>query len=1039
MRIDNAQELVMSGQDMESIGNSPEYLPLNHTIIDQLVTLLNQDNWPAVFSDLNSTRPNLARIVCAIDSLIPHENGEVQNVQGIRILINEPLRSYRKPSYWVTSIPSSGVQATSDTSPSNNRPIIAQLAKTFFSTYSPPRQPETTVKNSAETPEGVSLDQRTLMQRLVRKILTDSPNLQIEARNMSPEIADMTYESANRVLKKLLGQPAQQDNTRNVERLHKEIISSHPLRKGQITLPHAIRRGALLLCAPLAEFYVAVCAALTLRSDLPLVTHRFAVACEDEIMTKQGEANNAPNSDGSMFIDTFCPRVSRQVMENNDEPHFQINNDGTQLPIDDVATVIDYVFTTAKQHFMQCQAGENVPANECYPLMVYKTLAKALGTEVPAQLIEHENQTENKIKNNQLVVTRNKAANKARIARMQEETRIKNEKKAQELALLCVKYSASHPNFLGNLYDAVPANSAENTIEYPHLLQCSGNGPELFHTIQGMLNNTRNHQQVSSVFRSLDAIQKGQRFSRDNDCWLRAIWISVLDQIEHPAEFNLMFSKLKLNEQTRPSPLPVLMEALLDDFKNNRNELLHRGEVGGLDRDAHFMAGRSVGDYLTSKGKPTDFYKEFALNNKIELVLRRLSKNLAMGVRGTEKPRFDARAESINMPGTMMDSEYVVAVHRVIEKPCFVLERSMNNQISLLFSGRKDDQELKDISFALEQKTNTGTPKLEDLAPLFNKYADIPVILLNAEHFTVYLPKIKSRYVSPQPVAAQPMVPQRLPTIMEEPMPSSPHSVADSSSKNGVIHVVYQEQAFPMKAHSVDFGATGESLVGQTPADYQDTILNTAKLFEQADQRGTAEFFEYISPLARVSPEKSKHPGLISQLKSVLEQQQRNQRYLEINGKLIVGIQSQRLPSDPEWVDRYAIEYVDKANPQQRRFVSVVQAAPDFSTGYLNAEQLTQSLKALKQNDSVTGGKRHLFSAMGLGRSAALAVLEKAEIAIRMGLITEPEQITTWLNEAKASGVRDRGQHFLSNRSQMIELQKATLMLLQKHQLGQAT
>jgi len=1025
MRIGTAQELVNSGQDKESIGKSPECLPLNHTTIDQLVALLNQDNWPSVFSDLNSTRPNLARIVSAIDSLIPHENGEVQDVLGARIQIDEPLRSYRKPSYWVTRIPSST---------GTNPRVTGLTAKDFYSTYSPPRQIETTVKNSAETPEGVSLDRRTLMQRLVRKILTDSPNLQIEARNMSPEIADITYESANRVLEKLLGQRVQRNDTRNIEILHKEIISRHPLRKGQITLPHAIRKAALLLCTPLAEFYVAVCAALTLRSDAPLATHRFAVACEDEIMTKQGEANNAPNSDGSMFIDTFCPRVSRQVMENNDEPHFQINNDGTRLPIDDVATVIDYVFKTAKQHVMQCQAGENIPANECYPLMVYKTLAKALGTEVPAQLIEHENQTENKIKNNQLVVTRNKAANKARIARMQEETRIENEKKDQETALQCIKYGASHRNFLHNLYAAVPANSAENTIEYPHLLQCSGNGPELFETIQGMLNNTRNHQQVSSVSRTLDALQKGRQFSRDNNCWLRAIWISVLDQIEHPAEFNLMFSKLKLNEQTRPSPLPVLMETLLDDFKNNRNELLHRGEVGGLDRDAHFMAGRSVGDYLTSKGKPTDLYRDFELDNKIERVLRRLSKNLAMGVRGTEKPRFDGRAESVNSIAAMMDSEYVVAVHRVIEKPCFVLERSMNNQISLLFSGRKDDQELKDISFALEQKTNTGIPKLEDLAPLFNKYADIPVILLNAEHFTVYLPKINSRYLSPQPVVGQ-----RLPTIVEEPMQSSPHSVADSSSKNSVIHVVYQEQAFPMKAHSVDFGATGESLVGQTPADYQDTILNTAKLFEQADQQNTAEFFEYISPLARVSPEKSKHPGLISQLKVMLEQQQRNQQPTEINGKLIVGIHSQRLPSDPEWVDRYAIEYVDKANPQQRRFVSVVQAAPDFSTGYLNAEQLTQSLKALKQNDLVTGGKRHLFSAMGLGRSAALAVLEKAEIAIRMGHITEPDQIQNWLNEAKASGVRDRGQHFLSNRSQMIELQKATLMLLQKHQLGQAT
>lgn len=76
---------------------------------------------------------------------------------------------------------------------------------------------------------------------------------------------------------------------------------------------------------------------------------------------------------------------------------------------------------------------------------------------------------------------------------------------------------------------------------------------------------------------------------------------------------------------------------------------------------------------------------------------------------------------------------------------------------------------------------------------------------------------------------------------------------------------------------------------------------------------------------------------------------------------------------------------------------------------------------------------------MGVGRSAALAVIDQASMAIQTDILNQPEQIAGWLSQAKAAGVRDRGQYFLSNGNQMIELHKAILSLLQAHRSGLAS
>lgn len=239
-----------------------------------------------------------------------------------------------------------------------------------------------------------------------------------------------------------------------------------------------------------------------------------------------------------------------------------------------------------------------------------------------------------------------------------------------------------------------------------------------------------------------------------------------------------------------------------------------------------------------------------------------------------------------------------------------------------------------------------------------------------------------------------------------------------------------QNNELPLNANRIDFGSTGSAVVGQTPVNIDECVLNVSKLLEAANDNSFATIFEFISPLAKVAPQRSRHPGTANGLNAILHDLSRRDESLEINGKIIVGMHKTTSSGDPKWIDHYTIEYRDHAKPDQPKYAYITQAAPDFSNKFLTAAQLSQSYRALQRSEFIHADNRFLLSAKGMGRSAALAVLDKAHVAIKQGTLTSPEQISEWLEEAKTAGIRDRGQYFLAHPQQMVELHKAIDQLL---------
>lgn len=995
--------------------------PINIADKDKYLEFVKCENWPKLYSELHEKYPHLARVVSALDNLIPQAENETQNVLGFELKAIEQLRGYRKPSYTIaTSTPSPNHSSPVQTRRTGNANVssILHRVSSFFAGTSSNAQPTASPSNSdTSQPRSdnslPSIDHAHLMPKLLKEALNHTANLEIETRGSGEAMNDLTESSANRILEHLMGEKTRA-TLAPAESTHQDLLKNHSLCTSTTILSSALRREALLTNPALADFYTAVGAALTIQEKNTTAIERFNVATEDYLTEATAEHSRNADNTAPLYFETFCPNISREIMEERDSTSFQISMDGAVVPIEDMSAVVDYVFNKAKQHLTANASIDRPAEHERFPLVVYKTLAKALNIEVPNYLIQHENNINLRTQNNLSAFEQKKAANQERIALAQAETKERKAERAIRDHRICEELQITDIRNFGQACGGAPANSAVNTAEYAHALTYNDADPELFYSIQGSLNNSRDHQQVAAVDRTLEDLRTGKQFYPANRCWLRAIWISLFEQIENAQDLDILKTKLPQHAQGRTAHWPVLFRAILDDYKSNRDELLHRGETSGFHRDAHFMAGRTNGEYLASKGISTDQFDAWWMSRSVEDSLRSAAQDLAMGMRGTEKPRFDQNVANLMGIAPLMNSEFVVAVHRVMEKPCFVVERSPSNQISVIFSGDKSDQDLKQISDELERVTANRQTTIDQLTPLFEKYKNIPIIMLNAEHYTVYLPR---------KVDEEPFSPPISPAHAQATQPTT------ETESNTFVTTTYNGQSYALKANHVDFGATGHAVIGQTPESQDESILNIAKLLDESSANGSATVFEYISPLARFAPEKSRHPGTVANLNFMLTESHRLQQPLQINGKTITNLQ--RMGStNPEWIDHYQIEYFDPAMPGQTRFAYITQAAPDFSEKYLTAEQLNLSLHSLRRGDGWSNNKRYVLSAMGVGRSAALSVLDKANIAIQLGILAHPSQISSWLHEAKESGIRDRGRHFLAHPKQVEELHKAIYSLL---------
>lgn len=1063
------------------VKSSPQIL--NRVSAEQLVNDLSFVNWPTAYSELCSKQPNLARVVSAIDQLLPHETGEEQVVLGYTIGVPEALRGHRKPNY-STSIVRQRLQphtqqALQQPGQSFTRSSLAFIQRlpwigSRHNTEQKAAEPSTAEESSLNEVENVSQalsdHHENLIRLLLKKTLTDIPNLELKTQENNMQKADISADAAERILQQLLGtRPA--NTSTNTELIHKQLLEKHPASSTKTTMSHSFRRDAITKCPALADFYTAVGAALQIQIKDPNATLRFNVPEDQDL--NDIEMERRKTEQGMVLYDTFCPGVSRPAMDLDDLENcaFIIKKDGTEIPLEDAALVINYVFDDAKAHLLAQSKSEEPAENQRYPLMVYKTLAKALNLPVPKNLLEHEARLHQQVVINQKVTDQKALANKKRIADIQAVAAQKKLEKEIRNQEYCSQYSISHINNLSLATISAPPNSASNTTEYSKILRYMGDGPALFRRIKDTLDSSRNHQEVASNTRSIQALQNPTLLHKDNRCWLRALWISVFSQIQNVAQIEAALEKMSIKQKPYKQHWPVLFNAVLDDFKNRPNELLHRGERGGLRADAHFMNGLSVGEYLESKGIPTELYHKKDFSFTVEKELFNAAVGLAMGMRGEEKPKFDNNVANTKVPGVLMNSEFLVAVHRVMDLPCLVVERSLSGQVSVIYSGPATDPDLREISDKLGMGVNEDPIRLEDLQPLFEKYKNIPVLMLNAEHYTVYLPQAQNQHLltpapSPQPTSPAQLPPPlpashtpvshpTLPTIQhtppevprhfrENPQSAEPTQLSRTESAESVdllidmaetqasseVKTILDGTEQSLKANRIDFGHAGFAVVGQTPESEHQSLLNLSNLLEEGSTNEFATLFEYISPAAKVTPQLSKHPGTLAWLKTMIHEKSQEGKVLEINGKHITGLIKGDSYGDPGWIDRYRIEYRDNNAPNQPRYIYITQAAPDFSRKFLTAEQLLQSFQALQGSEFIVGDNRFLLSARGVGRSAALAVLDKAHVAMRQRILTHPDQIDAWLHHAKACGVRDRGEYFLAKREQVEELHKAISMLL---------
>ncbi len=1064
---------------------------------DHLKTLFKSHNWVEDFAQIMLHQPRLGELICQIDNLLPKRNGESTAICGLSISLLYPARNYLRAELHVSETASpAGIQglprrnSMSDTRNMSIVPASPPIAHTqvigrILTRLLSPDAFEAPVK--AVPPDAkvkIDIKENSLVDALSSLGVLPSPASsarqppiplwststkavppQRSARHALTATAPPSNGGVHFKRASHAGAKAHQNNLPSLtEILRSNRFSprSHPLSDMTDPTHLDLQRGDEGTRQPVrvtnAQERTAIRTALMIRqtSGNYLTENALAseewVASQQRTMISENLKNPECNNPETTYFETFCPGISQQDMVDHDnpDPQFKILTGGTCRHVNDIEQVISEVRQSVLTQLQSPDADFSTAA--LYPMFVYETLSRTTGLAVPQKIRDaHElklDQLKSKLKDQQAQLEQNRE----RVEKAQAETRLRKQLELEKNTKFAIENKLAHPRLVLD-FTTVAAGHPDmigSSVEHSFVLGSGGADTELNHQLHQRLRQDHELQEVSSSSRSLQALaDRSLPFTRDNLCWLRATWLSILTSHPDAAEIAARLDTIGTRFHKNVPFATDVIAALHQDLHTNRNGLLHVGEEGGFSKPAHFRSWQLIADYLTEKG--IDIHDPRAHRQKIELMLKHLTFSISMGARGTEKPRFSYQLDLLTALNPMMDSDFVMGVHRVLERPCLIIERKVGQFLSIKFSGPVNDTKLDQIAQNLVSQTALRSLTLEDIEPLLVHFVNVPIIRLIDDHYSVYLPK-SSRVVQqptlqqtpgvaavtaspvcpPIPASASPAITAKIlasPLEDETPITGIPSPLAIRPPEHSQVTIQVNQKSIPIAANVIYFESGGFPLiVGQTARSEVEAKLQ-AYLLQTSGSRQARTWFEFVSPRAALEPDRARYPGTIYQLQQILLKQESGLAPpLIVNGMKLNAVS--QLPNNPSvpWLKEFQIEWVDLQNPQNTIRQRAVVASPNLSkSGALSPEQLHQCLGRI--DDSNEG--HALMSAHGIVRSAALAIMCKAREAIRKRELVDGNQLQSWLEERRAEGIRDRGPYFLHNQAQYNCLLSAILQLLE--------
>jgi len=459
----------------------------------------------------------------------------------------------------------------------------------------------------------------------------------------------------------------------------------------------------------------------------------------DDVGAANRKARSNKDSNGIAWAETFINGVERKATANSRSPvtwRVRIGNEWQSGLT--TSEVMMHVFHEAVGHLHADKVDH--ASVKPLPLVAYEMLAHATGTTIPQHLIDHEANALGKVKQNQQQGEIRKQNN-------EEKCRISSDQKKEELEhqqQLCRKYGVqkySHVFLCDNglKQQAVVKPAIDCTFTFAEI---GGNPLDTVRTIQDSLKHSHLRQSVSHQ-------AKNSRF-HDNLCWLRSSWISLFASAKPEALCERSHAMMDDGQASLTTfNLPTILPAIAKQFCNDPQGFLmpdsqRQSWSTSMDKSAHLG-----GNLPLSTIGPVESLA-YRQKQSVENYLKDIQLAVAAEFR-KETPGVMNEVEALSNFNSFGSSDMPVMLHRAFGVPVMVIETGVpvvladGTHSTLSQKIRISAPKNSALAAYIEEEANNST-ELEAgsavMDQLLNTFKDLPVIWLERDHYSVYVPNV---------------------------------------------------------------------------------------------------------------------------------------------------------------------------------------------------------------------------------------------------------------------------------------------------------
>ncbi|MDH4396150.1 MAG: hypothetical protein QE278_10755 [Limnobacter sp.] len=800
------------------------------------------------------------------------------------------------------------------------------------------------------------------------------------------------------------------------------------------------RHAVLKLSIPLAHLVSQIDAALILANT------QSPDAQGDTYPLFAVDGENVPRR---QMLPTFCDSIHRSasVFDNLQQVQgttqaWSVQQGGQWRPVDNKAELVLFVADLASRQLQCRDIATALDVGGLLPLPVYYALAELEGIQVPEFILESYEQRNKCARGVEQELT---LKHQAELAAKAESQAIRDQARAQRDAQrqTTLETQAQQLKIPPSEYYVMLANSGsshsitndtfESTYDVTHCVEQLSTSLNHSHELIDMAASARGKANLARV---AERPNEGG-FYRDHLCWLRACWVSAFEQIassqqplstldqgfEH-AQLRLDGNSLPeqyMREIYKPENIKEWLESkqIFKAYQQNPLSFLHSGEEDrALTAPAHFRTGEALEDFLTSWGIETpqqinpklypppsqmlidevtraggDPFRKKTVESSLKTALL----HLAAGVRGS----VIRDVQGLTLPGTMATTDVPLAMHRALNLPVIVLEKSRysDGPAQIRIAG-PNSHTLKALEIPSDCTDIVLRPHQWDLLKALMN--ELPVIQLQGDHYTVHIPKTGKlgQQISQQYSQTVPMPPEPVTQL-------SPALSASSIVSSGADYPLHEAALVTYPQN------------GQRPSQH----LVSANLQTEQSVRALLEFtrqqsgdqplvVEFVSARAGIQPERSLHPGLRYALSCMLSHSNGPIPLTQDGDWHLTQIRPQAPgPNSKPWERHFVVTLATPFG--ETREIKILELSPAFDGRALSQEDLLYSHQAMQANLG-EGATPIILSTTGRLRAGALSVLAAWTSATHRG-----GNVSRQIDELMAHGQRDRGPSFLRSQSML--------------------